>query len=582
MTARTVDYLKNTEFTVTGSPGRVVVQDMDDVCDSFAPWDVVGGLATPYILGGSLDGARYFLANGGAFGSMGATPSQRATNGTVLQAAINAAISAGKIFEFEPNLVEINNSAGILVPAQQNGFTWRGQIGGNSQNGYGGTQIVQFYATSPGAPVLTIGDTTGSTTFGRLDFDGVHVRYGTPQTGFTGANTLVIGACTAGSINNIGVQQGGSYSSGAPQGNNGYNGVVFTGGFFFSMTCGGRWEIFGAQNTLFQATNWITGNVVDNLYMNQGGGAAYVPLTGNYIYMNPSGGGVFHEVNCEWGQCNRVMDVEQTSGLRFGVLHIEGISFAGFVPHVCFHAGADIDIGCLQLVSSQILAANLTGGTTNIVMFHDFPATPSQIRIGMLQLAANTAGLMDSPIWISAVRGEWNGGTYGIGHGTFKIENLLISDGSGTNQFAHTVYDENMQYSSTAFQPPQLAGAYEWGVSGSSVKNAMIPISATYTHYGQYIDATLLVPTSVTGFTITLSNIMGPGGTQKPAINNRVHFTRKGGTFSGTVTIVNGGAGGGTLATSTSGTTTPTDYDFIFDGTNWAAFTPVATTGFNP
>jgi hypothetical protein len=98
-------------------------------------------------------------------------------------------------------------------------------------------------------------------------------------------------------------------------------------------------------------------------------------------------------------------------------------------------------------------------------------------------------------------------------------------------------------------------------------------VSAAYTHYGQQIDATLLVPASTSGFTITLSNMMGPAGTQNTTTGTRVHITRLSGTYAGTILVKDDA--GTTLTTSAAAAL---NQDYVFNGTHYVTFTPVSSS----
>ena len=118
----------------------------------------------PGIIHGTMDGEYYFLKNGGAIGDMSATPSQRATNGTTLNALFTAAAANGKYVDLPPNTDEINNSTGLVIPPGS-GFVFRG--------GRNNTIIKQLYASGTGAPILTIGDGTASVLSTAMDIQGV-------------------------------------------------------------------------------------------------------------------------------------------------------------------------------------------------------------------------------------------------------------------------------------------------------------------------------------------------------------------------------------------------------------------------
>lgn len=560
-------------FTTLSASGQSVInQGSDDPTNA-------SGLGAPAIIRGTVYA---HLAAGVTVGA-GQTTTVRQATAVGLQNAITYAATNGKIFEIIPNIYEINNTTGLIIPAQQNGFTWRGERGGVGGSGYGGSQIVQYNVTAPGTPALTIGDSTGGSVMARMDFNGVHVRYGAAQPiTNTGACTLVIGPCTVSNIDNIGIQQGGSYSGGSPQGFNGYVGVYFVGGQFFSNVCS-NWEIFGCQQTYFLANNFSTGNIFNNIYLNGGGGTAAVPLAGNFVSINTNNGASFevkfNQLNCEWASCNRVLNFTQGMVL-IDMLHVEGINFTGVSPGVLITYGSALDIRNLNLVDPKVLLANIAG-SGGAVLFQDWPGEPSNFIFNNVSINSETSGNINAQVQIAAMRGGYPGGTYGKSHGSCSIDKAVFSDSTGTNQISGIFFDEGMQPTSSTFLVPASVSKYEFGSAGSDVLGAVIPVKATYTHYGQYTNATLIVPTSVTGFTITLAATMAASPSNQPVnLGNKVHFTRTAGTSSGIVLVKDDA--GTTLSTFASGVTTPTDADYIFNGTHYVTFTPVGTSPYNP
>ena len=146
---------------------------------------------------------------------------------------------------------------------------------------------------------------------------------------------------------------------------------------------------------------------------------------------------------------------------------------------------------------------------------------------------------------------------------------LLREAAAASNQTYAAFFGFDGHMPTGTFVGAQKFDRYEFGASGSLVKHAVINVLANYTHYGQHVDATLIVPASVTGFTITLAATMGATGNEPVATGNRVYFIRQSGTASGTVLIKD--AAGTTLATNT----TNAHLSFRFNGTQYVAITPV-------
>ena len=115
-TPRTTSYLLNTDFTLTGSAGRITPQMIDDFVVSGPQWDAPSGTPIQYGMRGALDGASYFLSQGGIIGT-GQSSGQRTTNATALQAAITYASTNNLMFVLAPGVYEILSSTGLNIPA---------------------------------------------------------------------------------------------------------------------------------------------------------------------------------------------------------------------------------------------------------------------------------------------------------------------------------------------------------------------------------------------------------------------------------------------------------------------------------
>jgi hypothetical protein len=252
---------------------------------SYPPYDTINGFVAPYIMRGTYDGADYFVKNGGAIGDMSGTPSQRATNGAVLNALFTAAASNGKFVELPPNTYEINNSTGLVIPPGA-GFVFRG--------GRNGTIIRQFYASGTGAPILTIGDGTGGVLSTGMDIQGAKLLYGAPQSGLTSSRALV--------INNSAWSKFGQINIGEAGGNASYENIAIATNTVFSCSFA-DFACNQAQQYQLHITASGTGNIYQNMYFNQGASNTFNQLGGPYIFFNA---GVVNEMtfiqtNLEWG-----------------------------------------------------------------------------------------------------------------------------------------------------------------------------------------------------------------------------------------------------------------------------------------
>lgn len=503
------------------------------------------GLGVPAILRGTV--STYNL--GGLTIGAGLSTPVRQANATALQSAINYAAVNGKFLEIVPGTYEINSSTGLTIPAQ--GFnkytmTLRGDPAG--------TIIMQYYNGGTGAPVLTIGDVTGTTASVGLDIYGLTLRYGASQAGLTSSTPFVVGNTIWGKIAGMFISD-----SIFP----GYDAMLVSGGNNFSMT----WDnlaLGGCQRNMLHIAATGTQSVWRNVYMNNGGSNVFNPLSGAYLYFDTNDVGHFDNVNMEWGACQYlVYAANTTTNLEFDALHFEGIKMSGSFPTMFWLSGAQLKIGLLNIVDVLVQSANLGGTTAQI--FVDYSPIPSAVQV-------------DSMIWTNTALGQINtpfsmlvaSGAPGDDVPVLTVNSGFLQDQTFTNIFnGRFQFDGHMP--AATFAAPTKWSSYKYGASASLVDRANIPVSATYTHYGQHENASILVPASITGFTITLAATMGATGTQAVRTGNTVHVRRQSGSASGTL-LVKDDAG----TTLTTSTTAAADFWYVFNGTHYVTFTPVS------
>ena len=504
------------------------------------------GLGTAAILRGTV--STYSLA--GLTPGAGQTTAVRQANATALQNAINYCAANGKFFEVIPNTYEINTSTGLVVPAGA-GFVLRG-----SPNAI----IKQFYNSGSGAPVLSIGDATGSVQSTSFDIEGLWLQYGTSQSGLTSAKTLLVNALSHSRLDFIGLGGVGL--------NPGYNNLTFGGGPCFSNVYSNFDCNQAIQNQIYVGVNG-TGNVFTNIYLNNGGSGIYNPLGGNYLAFE---GGItnemtFTQLNCEWGACNRLMDLQNMVGLHFIDLHVEGIKFTGSSP-VCFNtAHSNVTWDTCDFVDVVANAANMSG---SLCVMLDYNGDASTLQMNNFTWINNFTGQINTNVLMFSP----SGGTLGQDTSVVTINKGGFHDQTGFTNAAfiqNVQFDVHMPVTSTQFFAPLRFDSYNWGAWGSVLNKPVIyPIHSTYTHYGQHQNATLLVDAFITNFTITLSNLMGASGTQNVPTGTVTHVRRESGSASGTLTVKDDAG-----TTLTTNTTAATDYFYQFNGTHYVAFTQV-------
>jgi hypothetical protein len=504
------------------------------------------GLGAPAILRGTV--STYNLA--GLTKGAGMSTAIRQANATALQSAITYAASNAKFFECVPATYEIDSATGLVIPAQgfgNYGLVWRGSRTG--------TVIKQFYNGGTGAPVLTIGDTSGVITSEGLDIDGATLGYGVSQSGLTSSTPLVVGSCAWGKIGNLIVSDAV---------NPGYDAMLLSGGNNFSMTWGDI-ILGGAQRNMLNIRASGTQSKWTNLYLSNGGVGIYNPLT-SYIALNTNVAGHFDVINCEWGAGANGLVLNSSSAtcyIEISSMHLEGLKFTGAFPSLFFLAFDSLKIGSLNLVDLIIQSANFTGGTPPL--FADYQAGASSVEVDALSWTNNASGQINTPFSLFGYASSFPNDDTSV----FSCSSGFLQDQSATGIFAKNFqFDSHMPTS--AFLGPTKWGHYDFGAAGSRVDRATIPVSATYTHYGQHQNATLQVPASITSFTLTLSNLIGATGTQNVPTGTVTHVRRQSGSASGTLTVKDDGG-----TTLTTNTTSGQDFWYHFNGTHYVTFTPV-------
>src|SRR6478752_5541432 len=137
--------------SITPQYVRDLIASKPNVNDIYDDPTNASGLGAPALIRGTLYADHI---SGIVLGSGQSTATQQ-NNATLLQNAINYCATNNKIFEIQ-GTYEINSSAGLVIPANtytNPGFWW---IGSPTN-----TLIRQTYNSGSGAPVLTVGSTTG-------------------------------------------------------------------------------------------------------------------------------------------------------------------------------------------------------------------------------------------------------------------------------------------------------------------------------------------------------------------------------------------------------------------------------------
>ena len=484
----------------------------------------------------------------------GQTAAVQAANGTLLQKAFSYCDTSGvECDEPDAIAVEFNLSNGLSVPASSNG--WRGRF----------NKRLNLRQAAVNAPVLVIGDPTGATNKGDVDWDGATLNYINDQTGQTGAVTFLEGSLAYSKIANLTVSSETLANGqavhpgydGWDRGSRSANGFSFTNSYT-------KITVSGAQASLFRNDLNGTGNYMEDVYFHNGGSVSGIGLlsdTAIYFGGNGRSDDVCMRCNFEHFISNTPVGWQTVNNMAMIGTHVEDVG----TPYILFSfTGAQVN-----LIDTKIL--NFRGVTANAGQ--SSPATANNVDLFRVNYGAQ--------VHVDGVAVQWDGsapftstgsnvfaglpGTEGTDStSAFVLENLSVSD-TGTNG-SYMGIDPVV---GLTLDLVQKLGRYEYSGITPSTIGAVIQAPGSATIYPLNRRAVVVVPSSISAAeTITLADTVkasGTGSTAAPETGETMEIVRQCPANSNTVTIKD--AGGTTLATPAVCTRTLVR----FNGRAWAS-----------
>lgn len=549
--------------TAIGAPTALALPSCSGAANAIT-WTSASGWGCNTISVGSAAGTVNLLTFAGIVTGAGQTLGTRQSNCTNINAAISFAQSNNLELDAPTGIYEISCAGGIVVPAVSItgvGFKWRGTRTG--------TLFVQYYATSPGAPILTIGDPTGATLSYGIDFDGASLSYGVSQTGLTSSVGLILGAMSQSRISGI------SAGVCCTVTNPAYDGMQITDNSNLNFIGNSISDIVvsGAQRHLLNANNSLgAGNVFSNIVLRDGTSGSLGVISGQCLVIGVAALGntyntepKFTGLTCEYISTNLLMQIVNANGMKIDDLHLEGIKSTGANPSLIDTEGVNLKIGSLQILNWTLQTANITG-SAKIITDGSFLNRSSNLAIQSLNLLNTIMGSINTPFTVLVpTTASGDNGVFNINQMTF-----IDTDTPPSLYAGNMSIDPHMPTSSSAFLTPGRAGDYNWGLFGSRIDKEVIPVSATYTHYGQQTGASLEIPAAITSFTITLQAVQGATGTAPVQVGTVTCALRATGSVSGTLTVQDDASTSLTAPNSTGAKNC-----YIFNGTHYVNLTPV-------
>lgn len=565
-TVRTDAYLVGSEFPNNITSGGITPQSQRDfvvskinVMDFYDDPNNASGLSAPAIVRGSirLEKVAGFTPTPPAGQFL--TQAVMAANATALQNALNYASNNNKNIEVGNVTFQFYSSTGLILPWSGTSTVWQG-CGVNSV-------FKNFYNTSPGCPVMTVGDKSGSGGCYYFDIrDFGNFQQGNSNTGNTASRDVVIGGMLWSRISGL---FSGNRANPGPQYPS-WHGVEFIGGNPTFSCIFEHWQVNGAQQDIMHVPVLGTGNVFRDFYINGGGQQGTSPpvINGNMLALGAGGAmteQLFERFNLEWCSTNNPLNISNLYGCRFSELHMEGLNLTGANPYV-------INSNFLNIIDIQgwiceTMNTSTASGTGAYI--RNYQGGGSCLNVRNVCLFSGAAGdAITIPMQFMSVTNERDNGS-----SCYTIQGFRQNDGTG-NLRSQISLDPHMPVSGSQFYLPNIFNDYRHDSMGSVLTGADITVATNYNHYGQLSDAHLQVPSSLSSaISITLMHTMGLTGNEPVAVGTRVHVRRSNsGSFSNNCSIYDQGNGTALIVN----TSTNQDYFFRFNGSNWAVFTAVS------
>lgn len=456
----------------------------------------------------------------------------------------------------------------IFVPVNAFGFRWEGLLN---------TAIVQRSDNTAIFQLGEVGAGSGNILIGAI-LDGCSLFYLNDQAGngtatTIGATMLVIGNtwfCTVRNWRNC--------NTTSP--NRPYRCMYIQQGVTAFSNRYENVKNFQGHQTLFQASNFATGNAYTNIY-NSGVGPSGTSqsVAAPIVFEMASGAqthdSVLNQFNVEWCNSNKLFRFANIRGLVINSPHIEQCRLSGLDPcivsnlisNVTFNGGCILDV----YITTALVTVSAGGGPSVVRPFNNGVMVwngfiwvnnlTSYINMPfMLHYQANSEGLTTNTGRTTFVQPEFVNGSGAVLRDNLKVDSLL----GGTDKDGGVWGNLFMRG----------AARIECGGAMTRVYEPVITLDSTRQLYGAAcIDATFIVPSNITAgnIVVTLPRYMGPPGSRwgtTPVYPGLVLRATRGGTTVNQITFNNwDGAAVSTIAT---GQPTSQRYFYVDSTGNWA------------
>jgi hypothetical protein len=482
----------------------------------------------------------------------------RQANAVALQEAINHAVNNRMYFELDYGDYEIESATGLTVGGR---LTWRSPL------------HATIHQAATNAPILTIGVVGSSPAnneiFG-MDIEGGTLHYMSDQAANSNANALVLGNLWLSRIANFRI-------SNTITNNRSYRGIYIPQGLSFFSNTLENLKVFRSGFSLLHISNFGTGNSYNNIYLSGVTTSAVAGSVTSPFLWEMSGSqqthdSNFNQLNIEWCIANILMKLTNVRGANFNSVHMEQNRLTNSTPSFVLLNIANASFNGLTLLDNRV-EASIASGSPSLFRF----SGESTATVNNLPIIINSSSYVDLPLNVSF---QGTDPAFSAGRdqnpGSVTVENLRVLDGVGTSlrdniRPDHTLDPAQFGPLSTSFIRRISTGTEP----GAQIEGMTMELIGNYTLYGAYAkNAWIRFPAALTAnATLTLSNVMGPSGTQFSGVpvpdGTMLSVRRRTGTGTNALTINNWNGNALVSADTTVGTT----WRLKFSAGNWSLIT---------
>jgi len=403
-----------------------------------------------------------------------------------------------------------------------------------------------------------------------MDVEGMTLHYLADQSANTNANALRLGNLWLSRIANMRI--GSTITN-----NRSYRGVYIPQGMSFFSNTVENIKVFRSSFSLLHIANFGTGNRYDNIYLSgvtstSVAGSVTSPFLWEMAGSQQMHDSNFNQLNIEWCIANTLMKLTNVRGANFNSVHFEQNRLTNSTPTLVMLNISNASFNGLTVLDNRVESAIASGSPSLIRLVGESSAT-----VQNLPVIINSSSYVDLPLNVSF---QGTDPAFAAGRdqnpGSVTIENLRLIDGTGTSLRDNVRPDHTIDPAQFGPMSASFVRRISTGTEpGAQIDGMTMELVGNYTLYGAYArNAWIRFPAALTAnATLTLSNVMGPAGTQFSGVpvpeGTMLAVRRRTGSQTNALTINNWNGTAIVAADTTVGTT----WRLKFSGGNWSLIT---------